>query len=54
MIFINEKLPHPEASLRNEIAFIGYITSTNNSVLTVRFDKDDGYPSYVPKLKKQR
>ena len=50
----DEKLPPLEPNLGNEIASLGYITSSNNCVVTVKSYKDDVYSIYIPVMKKEQ
>ena len=50
----DEKLPTLEPNLGNEIASLGYITSSNNCVVTVKSYKDDMYSIYIPVKKMEQ
>ena len=47
-IYINERLPPLEARLRDEVSKMGYLTSSNNCVVSIKFAKHDGRTGYAP------
>ena len=46
MTYIDGKLPPLEKNLQNEIASLEYITSSNNCIVTIKYNKVDVYPTY--------
>ena len=47
-IYINERLPTMEAKLSQFLSDMGYITSSNNCVVSDKWLKDNGNTTYVP------